>query len=82
MEGRDDAVLAYGGLQGRLVFDVGTPNGLQVELSMHARGDFRQKRRTLVLDHSFLGSNSELDEDEWNVGGFALTWAFGLSYQF
>lgn len=82
VSGRTDASLAYGGLQSRLVMDVAGANGLQLELGLQLRGDFKQKRRQLTVDHGGFFEPSMVDTEMWNVGGIAGGLEFGLSYQF
>ena len=74
------AVLPYAGLQMRTVFDVGAPNGLQLELSVHGRTDLFHETRDIMIESCFFGCTTT--SETWDVGGVSANAIAGLSYQF
>lgn len=75
-----NADIPYAGTQLRAVFDLGEPNGLQLELTAHGRSDLSREQRDLHVKTCFLSCSTKAET--WTVGGASASVLAGLSYQF
>lgn len=78
--GNTTAGMPYLGGQVRTVFDVGDPNGVQLELSVHARSDLTRDQRDIMVSGGLF--SDETSRETWDLGGLTANAIAGLSYQF